>query len=213
MYGYHIPGEKEITRSVSFKPYSSQGSYRPDAVPELFDSDFEEQFCQYLVQEIPAIEHEKGDTLADKVERYLIDDILRFEQALVLTHKYIKTKKITHYISGIELGAAIYSVSTSKQKLRNASMDLDLGVNQAVRLGGGLSALTERKHRQNREHSIGQMDLLQDGKGEGVIGYSLQPLFKLVSDEHCQIKRVLQQATRFYLDRSRKNHFDLAASK
>ena len=190
---------------MSFKPYTSKGSYRPDTVPELYDSDFEERFSRYLIQEMPAIESVAGDTCADKVQKFFDDNLVQFDQALVKTLKYIKTERITHFISGIDLGAAIYSISTSKDKLKSKNAEFEIGQEYLAGIGGGMKSEKEEQHRQKRKHSIGEMKLLKRGRGEGVIGYSIQPLFRLVSDEHVQIKKLLQKSIRFYLDRNRKS--------
>ena len=184
---------------MSFRTYFPQGSYKPDSGSELYDSDFEERFSRYLIQEIPNIESVAGDTSADKVRKFLDENPLRFDEALKKTHRYIKTKRITHYISGIDLGAAVYCISTSKEKLGSTKAELEVGQEYLAGIGGGVKSVRERRHRQKRKHCIGEID----GKRKGVVGYNLQPIFELVTHE--QIKKLLQQSIMFYLDRKRKS--------
>ena len=202
LFLHDAAGEKEITRRLSFKPYCSRGSYA--LARSVRDSKFEDNLCKNIIHNFPEIESEPGDDATQKVQKYLEDRPDRFEKVLVQVHRYIKREKITHYVSGIDLGAAVYSVSTSKEKLRKKALKGEAGVEYLAGLGAGAEAKKEKKHRQKQRHTIGKMDQLKRGTGEAVIGYSILPLFTLVCDEHREVKRVLQQAIKFYLDRSRK---------
>lgn len=188
---------------MSFKTYHAQASYATK------ESKFEETLCRHLIQMIPEIDSEPGSSSAEKVEQYLISKPDDFEKVLMRVYKYIKSEKITHYISGIDLGAAVYSISTSKNRLKCRLFQAEVGMEYLAGLGGGVEFQQEKKHHQRKKHVIGNLLNLRRGKGEGVIGYSILPLFTLVCDEHREIKRVLRLATCFYLDKSRKENTSL----
>ncbi len=157
------------------------------------------------MQRIPEIEKSAtGKNSAEKVNNYLMDSPSRFQQVLTKTHNYIKMENITHYINGIDLGAAVYSVSVSRSAVRRTKLGGEIGVNELAGVGAGAASMQKNCCKQKRRFSIGQLERLRRGRGEGVLGYSLLPLFTLVCDERSETRKVLQQATMFYLDRNRK---------
>lgn len=197
---YTLAGEKEITRSLSFKPYSSHGS---STWPK--DSDFEEKFCSYLIQKIPEIQSAAGSKSEEKVNNYLLESQGNFEEGLMKAYDFVKMGKITHYINGIELGAAIYTIKVSRSKVRKKKLEGEIGVEILAGLGAGAESKQEKSYKRKGKFAIGKFEHLKRGAGEGVLEYSLLPLFKLVCDEHSETRRVLQKAIRCYLDRNRKS--------
>ena len=156
------------------------------------------------MQEIPDIGLEPVSNPADKVEHYLADESTRYEQVLEKAYKFIEREKVTHYISGIELGAAVYSLSVLKKKCRCKKIHKAAGVEYLAELGMGMESTQETTQKEKKKLSIGNMECVKRGEGEAVLGYDLLPIFTLVCNEHRKVKRVLQLAVKFYLDRSCK---------
>lgn len=197
-------GEKVITRRVFFK--TSNEYYCNTDYPGVNDSQFEENLCQLIIKKIPDIAKavdEKAEA-ATRVESYILDQPECFNRVLGEVYRFIKAEKITHYISTIVLGATSYSVSITSKCCHTNNLKSEAGVDFLAGIGGGVMAICEKKHKKSRDCRIGDIDIISRGKGEAVIGYQLQPLFTLVSDEHKQIKRVLQTAIQFYIERSSK---------
>ena len=105
---------------------------------------------------------------------------------------------ITHYISAIKLGACYYHVVTSR------SMRTLFGANTSMAGGsiskGGLSGFLEKQFsfRGEEEQMIGIID--RDKKKvttEAVIGFEIQPLYKLVRIQFIQI--LLRKAIKVYI--------------
>lgn len=199
-------GQKVITRCAAFKPYCpSDGNTSPKRNEN--ESTFEEDLCHWLVQQIPAIDSQptaSASSAADKVQSYLKDNLDGFWEVVGKVHLFIKAAKVTHYISAIDLGAAAYSISIVRSHCCKKTAKVEAGVEYLAGLGGGMSSKSERKQERSRDHFIGQLESVECGRGEGVIGYELLPVFKLICYEHEGIKKAIQKAIQFYLKRCSK---------
>ena len=104
----------------------------------------------------------------------------RFEEIWGKTFIFIKTEKLTHYISSISLGAAQYSLSL-----------------QAKSSHGSESHLEGRD-----QHLGGDLDTVKRGEGEAVVGFEILPVHMLVRQE--KVRDAVQTAVKHYLERESK---------
>ena len=190
-------------RDISFKPFCSN-AYHDVSSADVEDSQFENEISKYLIQEIPAIAEFPGSTDAEKVQTYLLETPDK-GLAVDKVYLFVKTEGITHYISGITLGAAKYSVSTYTKTALTIGSKGGVGVEFITKGGLGAKRGKEKTTIVSKDHSIGDIDAVRRGKGEAVIGYEILPLYMLTRQE--ELKKVLQEATKFYLEReSRCKH-------
>lgn len=163
--------------------------------PEVTDSNFERELCEWLTQQIPEILSMPGTSLADRLHMYLMEFPDKVNDVVEKAYIFIKTEKVTHYVSSISLGAAEYSVSTSTKPAKGKLDTQDLSVNTAKR--------TEAKANTTcNDHLIGNINIVDRRKGEAVVGYEILPVYMLVRQE--TVKKVLQKAISFYLERESK---------
>ena len=88
---------------------------------------------------------------------------------------------ITHYVSAIELGAMKYSVSTLTTHQTKVGIGAELEAVKHVR--GGISGVKEifSFFQSKEEQEIGRIEACQrNTAGEAVIGFQIQPIYKLV---------------------------------
>ncbi len=190
-------GEKTTVREVAFKPFCSN-EYHDTSSVDVEDSKFENELCKYLVQEIPDIARYPGNTDAEKVQVYLLETTNK-SYAIDKVYLFVKTEKITHYISSISLGASKYSVSTFTKTGLTVGTKTGLGV-ELVAMGGiGGKRVKEKANMVSKDHVIGDIEAVQRRKGEAVIGYEILPLFTLCRQN--ELKKVIQEATKLYLER------------
>ena len=144
-------------------------------------------------------------TNAEKVQDYLQNNPSDFWNVVAKVYEFIKTEKITHYVSAIDLGAAAYSISIIRRRCCKRIAKLEAGVENLAGGGGGMSSNSERNQERVRDHCIGNLKAVEYGRGEGVIGYELLPVFKLICSEHVKIQEAVQRAIQFYLRRCSKS--------
>ena len=156
------------------------------------------------MREFPESALQEGNTCEDKVNNYLRSNQEGFNCILAKIYHYVKTNKLTHYVSTIELGALKYSLSVTKKCCCIRRTKGEAGVDYLAGVGAGACANRERNQAVKKVHCIGNMDEVHSGKGEAVIGYELSPIFWLVCHRHREIKRVLQRAIFYYLKRNSK---------
>jgi hypothetical protein len=197
-------GEKAVTRIVSFKPFCSR-EYHPVGAPEVTDSTFERELCEWLSQQIPAILSMPGNSLADRVQMYLMEFTDKVEEVQHETYLFIKSEKVTHYVSSIYLGAAEYSVTGSTRSVVTVGGGVkgEVGTQD---IGGaaaqGAKVTKEKTNMTCKDCRIGDIDIVERRKGEAVVGYEILPVYTLVCHE--SMKKIVQNAIKFYLERESK---------
>ena len=177
-------------RTVSFKPFCSR-EYHPVGAPEVTDSTFERELCEWLTQQIPGILSMPGGSHSDRLHMYLMEFPDKEKAVVQEAYIFVKTEKVTHYISAISLGAAEYSVSINTSGGGNLST--------------GVSGDKTTKAKANaicKDHRIGDIDDVERRKGEAVLSYEILPVYMVVRQE--TVKKVLQKAIKFYLERESK---------
>ena len=191
-------GEKSITRIVSFKPFSSR-DYHAATSPDVEDSNFEGDLCEWLVQEIPNIRSMPGRVDGDRLQMFLMEFPDRVEEVVEKIYVFIKTEKLTHYISSISLGAVEYSVSTTTRSTLSAGSGAGIGNDFVAGGGAGTKGVREKSVKTSRDQRIGDLGVVARGKGEAVVGYEILPVYTLVRQE--AVKKAVQKAVKFYLER------------
>lgn len=170
-------------RTISFKPFCSR-EYHPVGAPEVMDSTFERELCEWLTKQIPGVLSMPGEFYSDRLHMYLMEFPDREKDVVQEAYIFIKTEKVTHYVSAITLGAAEYSVIAG---------------------GGDLSTAKKSKAKEItlcKAHQIGDINSVERRKGEAVLSYEILPVYMLV--RHEMLKKVLQKAIKFYLERESK---------
>ena len=193
-----IPGERVITRTVAFKPFCSR-EYHDESSLEVEDSNFERDLGEWLVQEIPAIRSMPGNLTIDRLQMYLMEFPDKVDEVVEKAYTFIKTEKVTHYISAISLGGSEYSVSTTTKTALTVGAKGEIGTDLIASGGAGAKRTKEKAKTTSRDHRIGDINSVERGKGEAVVGYEILPLFMLVRQE--AVKKMLQKAIKFYLER------------
>ena len=189
-----------ITRSISFKPFCSKDYHKLDS-QLVEDSRFEEKLCESIITEIPAIKYKSGTTSAEKVQNYLQESGEKErEEVSDKVYLFIKSEEITHYVSAIDLGAAIYSISNTQTTTSSKGAGATVSSEQIAGVGVKTKKSTEKTNKKSSDQRIGDLDKVTRGVGEAVVGYKLLPLFVLVRKG--EVKKILQKAIRLYLDRT-----------
>lgn len=158
----------------------------------MTDSSFERELCEWLTQQIPEILSMPGTSLADRLHMYLMEFPDKVNDIVEKAYIFIKTERVTHYVSSVSLGAAEYSVSTSTKTVSAGAK-------------GEPQEAKKAKTKANtvcKDHRIGDIDIVDRRKGEAVVGYEILPVYMLVRQE--SVKKVLQKAIKFYLERESK---------
>ena len=125
----------------------------------------------------------------------------RFEEIWEKAFIFIKTEKLTHYISSISLGAAEYSMST-KSKFSFGAGVKGSGGKAAKGSAGMGSSKSEEKSNQRDQHIGGDLDTVKRGEGEAVVGFEILPVHMLVRQE--KVRDAVQTAVKHYLERESK---------
>ena len=188
-------GDKKITRGIAFKP------------PELAEADentFIKELCSRLAEEFPRISSQPKDVGASVIEGFLqkSDDLSDY---IGETYRFIADKKITHYISSINLGAAVYDEATSTESATSGggNVGLDPGQGGSLKIKGKASR-KKRSYRSKHKTIGGDIDTVKIGSGEGVVDYELLPVSSLIHRHHANFKAVLQEAIKHYLEKESK---------
>ena len=140
----------------------------------------------------------------DKLKQsfYLFETVKRDCEA------FIEHMGITHYVSAIKLGACNYRTITSRSEQKNLKFGVRTSSAAGSLVKGGLSGLLEKKFSSltEEEQLIGIIDKANKRViREAVIGFEIQPLYKLVRIQFIQI--LLRLVIRNYIrskDKSRK---------
>lgn len=136
----------------------------------------------------------------EKVEAYLRDNATMKYNVLDRVYRFLKEKKTTHYISAIELGAVVYSLGVKCSKMRAIGGCAGAGVDLvAAEAKTSIKSTKQMLQKTSRRRTIGNIEQVERGKGEGVIGYQLQPIFMLIDEKHEKTKQLLQSAILSYL--------------
>ena len=115
---------------------------------------------------------------------------------------FLKHLGVTHYVSAIKLGACEYHVVSSRVE------ETRLGASSTVASGslvkGGLSGILEKKFSFKGEESqkIGRINSDKEVTTEAVIGFEIQPIYKLVRIQFIQM--CLRKAIKEYI-KSKEN--------
>lgn len=140
--------------------------------------------CEWIVQNMPEIAAQSGDQDEEKVEMYICENPKMIPKVLDQVYSFLKEKKVTHYVSAIDLGAAVYSVSLLGKRKKTRGAHAGAGVDILAGIEAGARYTLEAMHKVSRRHRIGDIDNVKRASGEGVIGYKLLPIFTLINEKH-----------------------------
>lgn len=203
-------GRKVITRDVSFKPFYSK-EYHSASSPDVEDSSFEREVCEWIVKQFPDASAMPGKTDAERVQAYLGKFPDMVDEVIETTYVFIKTERLTHYISSISLGAAEYSVSTMKKTKLSTGVRGEAGHDLVVKGGAGVKRSSEKSSEVSEKRQIGDISSVsRGGDGEAVVGFEILPVYMLVCQE--SVKKVVQKAVQFYLERESGPFFIVCGS-
>ena len=128
---------------------------------------------------------------------------------------FVNELGITHYVSGIELGALKYSVFTSSSHQTTQGGGAEVGAGKLAE--GGISGIARKLHMQTsrEQQEIGKIrkdtPITRSTTDEAVIGFQIQPIHNLVRLQLIQV--ALQKAVKKYIefkaDKSGKSICDL----
>ena len=109
---------------------------------------------------------------------------------------------ITHYVSAIKLGACEYHIVTSKIEEKRLGSSASMVVGSLAK--GGFSGLLEKKFsfKREEEQKIGRIEN-EKVTTEAVIGFEIQPLYKLVRIQFIQM--ALRKAIKVYIQSKDKS--------
>ena len=177
-----------------------------------------QSLCEWLVDEIPELAHQPSGygTASDQVESYLRskkETEQGWQNVLTCTYKFITTKKITHYVSELNLGAASYYFSFKKNVSSETKATFEVGTDYVAGVKAGRSHQMEKRNEQKKRCTIGDIETVDIGKGECAIGYNIQPVTQLIVPKYKNIREVMKRATDFYLNRFCKNRMSCCVHK
>ena len=115
---------------------------------------------------------------------------------------FVNELGITHYVSGIELGALKYSVFTSSSHQTTQGAGAEVGAGQLAE--GGISGLARKIRLQTsrEQQEIGKISkdkaIARNTTDEAVIGFQIQPIHNLVRLQLIQV--ALQKAVKKYIE-------------
>ena len=165
---------------------------------------FEARLCLWLLDRMDQAVND-GDAPKARIAK-LMEDKKEEEESDIATYclDYVRHLHITHYISGIELGASEYQVLTKCEYKRHVGTAQGLGAegigDLSMRASASLTK-TESKLRWNRIGNIGKggTPVVERGTvNEAVVGVSLQPISCLVKQQ--DLRKALREAVWRYMD-------------
>ena len=144
--------------------------------------------------------------LADKLNQLLESAKLKDEQSQRKWMQNIQNDckaflnhlGITHYVSAIKLGACEYHVVTSRSEQKRLGVSTSMAAGSLAK--GGLSGLIEKQFsfKGEEKQKIGRIDSAKEEvTKEAVIGFEIQPLYKLVRIQYIQM--TLRKAIKEYI--------------
>ena len=115
---------------------------------------------------------------------------------------FLKHLGITHYVSAIKLGACEYHVVSSKVEETRLGASTSMAASSLAK--GGLSGILEKRFSFKGEESqkIGRINSDKEVTTEAVIGFEIQPIYKLVRIQYIQM--ALRKAIKEYI-KSKEN--------
>ena len=185
-------------RNVAFKPFGCKEYHEPNS-PDIPDSNFEKDLCDWLIGQIPAVKSFPGRTDPERVQMYLLESPAKIDDAIHQAYLFVKTEKVTHYINALSLGAAVYSVITTTKTSLSVGAKGDVGTDLVASAGAGVKRSKEKTNVTSKDQRIGDIEVVERGKGEAVVGYEILPVYTLIRQE--KLKEVVQKAIQLYLKR------------
>lgn len=187
----------KITRRIAFEENLKSS--------EMSSIEFINILYSRLAKKFPAAEiPDKASTvtIANRVERCLKSERKRFSEFVKEAYKFIEEKKVTHYISAISLGAAVYRNCTATKSELSAGAKAGASLSEGVSLESRVQAIRERGFESSEEVTIGRSSVkdVKPGVGEGVVEYELLPISALLQYDHKRTKEVLQKALIMYIE-------------
>lgn len=196
---FPLIGEKMVIRNVSFKPFCSR-DYHDGISREVRDCSFESELCEWIASQFPAVNKFPGNSPAERIQAYLNQTSDQFESMVHQVYLFVKTEGVTHYVSALSLGAAMYSVSVTNKTAVTAGVKTEVGNDLVGGVGAGVKRSKEKTTVVSKNQHIGNIEAVERGKeGEAVIGYEILPVYTLL--RHEKLKEVLQRAIQLYLKR------------
>ena len=139
-------------------------------------------------------ENEKNaiEKLANKLDELAGPDGLEnwYENTKNDCEAFIKYMGITHYVSAIKLGACRYHIVTSRSEQKTIAIGTRTSMVPGSLAKGGLSGILKKKFSFSveEEQLIGMIDKVNNKvKTEAVIGFEIQPIYKLVRIQLIQV--------------------------
>lgn len=192
---YFILGTKNIIRTVSFK--------NKKHAPIHEDCKYEEDVCNWLVNEDKTLKSgvQEGCTNAKIIQDYLVKSPKEIDRVVNLAYKFVVDNKITHYVSKIHLGAAIFMKYSNASTTTYFTPHIKVGSPGAnAEVGGGIERMESTSNFRGIEK--GSIENVSRRNGEHVIEYETQPVFMLIGQS--KVKEVIQRAIERYLQHPSK---------
>ena len=148
---YYLPGEKVITRCISFVSHCNSEGKPSKRVGENI---FVDRFCWWLIEHITGIDQQQGSSTlssVEAVESYLRRNQDQFWAVAAKAYLFVEETKVTHYISAVDLGAAAYTTSVVKRRCRKKAGKLEAGTDFVAGLGAGYCTKSEAKQERIKE--------------------------------------------------------------
>lgn len=140
----------------------------------------------------------------EKIEHYLA----RSEEGSTIynifvgeMYNIIATKKLTHYIFRIKLGATVfYKTRWTLEELKAGFMG-DIQLPRNLDFEGSLKFMKRRNMCEQQTHRIGSFD---DDNDVHTIECSIKPVYTLLNHRHTATRKAFEKAIQSYIERERK---------
>ena len=123
-----------------------------------------------------------------------------------------KLGMITHYVSAIELGALRYNMSSVSESKLKMGANAELGFRSIAEGGVGKSIEKHLFHKMKMEQEIGRInkdgEVERDTSDEAVIGFQIQPIYKLVRKECASPSGFTESNQRLHSEKGRQNRYE-----
>lgn len=115
--------------------------------------------------------------------RNCLERLSSLQKVVAACLEFVYHFRITHYVTGIELGAAEYVVMSSQQYQRNLASKVKLGVDKIADTSANLIATRKRSQLSSKTRKIGTFNsdnVTVSRDGEAVVGIKTHPISRLV---------------------------------
>ena len=219
-----IEGKKIETRTISFRfhfddvPLYDKIDKAVIELPPSFlgkcdKNGFEEDLANWFLKRMEDREkkssqkdssnHQSSDDkkqaiekLADKLAE-MASDVEKLREIFNDCDAFLKHLGITHYVSAIKLGACECHTVTSRSEHKRHGASTSMAARSLAK--GGLSGFIEKQFsfKGEEEQKIGRINSDKEVTSEAVIGFEIQPIYKLVRIQYIQM--CLRKAIKVYI--------------